>query len=149
MLGDGTHHQQYPTSLGKCQLKLCLRWCSGMMVTKPARRSYCWTLLTESNPRLWATGYVQWVFCSVAEYSHKDNPRIHMGTARLVRLPPYRIPHALYWEYVKNSGWDMETIASLKIIEPSISEWAAPVVLVHRQKVDSVLTIEHRILSPM
>ena len=54
---------------------------------------------------------------------------INVGTARPVRLPPYRLPHA-YRELVKAELLDMEQSG---VIEPSSSEWSAPLVLVKKK----------------
>ena len=51
--------------------------------------------------------------------------RIELNSPRPIRLPPYRIPHA-YREAVDKELQEMEENG---IIEPSKSEWAAPIVV--------------------
>ena len=53
---------------------------------------------------------------------------VNTGTARPVRLPPYRLPHA-YRDTVKK---EIEEMLQSGIIEPSSSEWSAPIVLVKK-----------------
>ena len=55
----------------------------------------------------------------------------HIGTGldQPVRLPPYRLPHA-YREAVKK---ELQEMLSSGIIEPSSSEWSAPIVLVKKK----------------
>ena len=54
---------------------------------------------------------------------------VNTGTARPVRLPPYRLPHA-YRDTVKK---EIEEMLQSGIIEPSSSEWSAPIVLVKKK----------------
>ena len=55
--------------------------------------------------------------------------RINTGRAPLIRLPPYRLPHA-YRDIVKSKLEEMERDG---IIEHSSSEWAFPVVLIKKR----------------
>ena len=54
--------------------------------------------------------------------------RIETGTTCPVKLPPYRLPQA-YQESVQK---EIQEILEQDIIEPSSSEWAAPIVLVKK-----------------
>ena len=67
---------------------------------------------------------------------------IEAGSARSVRLPPYRIPHA-YREKV-----EMEIQVMLGgIITPSNSEWSSPVVLVKKKDGSLRLCVNYRRLN--
>lgn len=55
--------------------------------------------------------------------------RIHTGTSRPVRLPPYRLPHA-YREAVQK---ELQQMLDAGVIVPSRSEWAAPIVVVSKK----------------
>ena len=55
--------------------------------------------------------------------------RIETGSAMPVRFPPYRIPHA-YLDAVQR---ELKEMLRNDIIEPSTSEWAAPVVLAKKR----------------
>ena len=52
--------------------------------------------------------------------------KIDTGSARPVRLPPYRLPQAYRSEV-------HQELQEMQIIEPSTSEWAAPIVLVKKK----------------
>ena len=54
---------------------------------------------------------------------------IKTGDANPIRLQPYHLPHA-YRDMVRKDLQDMEESG---IIEPSTSEWAAPIVLVKKK----------------
>ena len=54
---------------------------------------------------------------------------IETGDANPIRLQPYRLPHA-YRDMVRKDLQDMEESG---IIEPSTSEWTAPIVLVKKK----------------
>ena len=54
---------------------------------------------------------------------------IDTGTARPVKLPPYRLPHA-HKETVQQ---EIDEMLESGIIEPSQSEWSAPIVLVKKK----------------
>ncbi len=54
---------------------------------------------------------------------------IDMGSARPIRLPPYKIPHA-YRESVERELKEME---ESEVIEPSQSEWSSPIVIVKKK----------------
>ena len=68
---------------------------------------------------------------------------IDVGAARPVRLPPYRLPHA-YREQVQEELKEME---ANEIIEPSASEWAAPVVLVAKKDGSLRFCVDYRKLN--
>ena len=66
--------------------------------------------------------------------------RIKTETAQLIRLPSYEVPQA-YRDTVKK---ELDEMLSAGIVEPSSSEWSAPIVLV-KKKInyrDCVSTIE-------
>ena len=67
---------------------------------------------------------------------------IETGLAQPVRLPPYRLPHA-YRDAVKEL-WEM---LSSGIIEPSTSEWSAPIVLVKKKDGSMRLCVDYRRLN--
>ena len=54
---------------------------------------------------------------------------INTGTARPVRLPPFRVPHA-YREMVE---LELKEMLDSGIIEPLASQWSAPMVLVKKK----------------
>ena len=68
---------------------------------------------------------------------------INTGSARPVRLSPYRIPHA-YREAVPKELKEM-TVAG--VIEPSQSEWSSPIVVVKKKDGNIRLCIDYRRLN--
>ena len=68
---------------------------------------------------------------------------LQTGTARPVKLAPYRIPQA-YQETVKQEIRDM---LQAGIIEPSNSEWGAPLVLAKKKDVSLRLCVDFRRLN--
>ena len=68
---------------------------------------------------------------------------IETGLAQPVRLPPYRPPHA-YRDAVKK---ELQEMLSSGIIEPSTSEWSAPIVLVKKKDGSMRLCVDHRRLN--
>ena len=66
--------------------------------------------------------------------------RISIGTARPIKLPPYRIPHA-YRETVQKEVHEMLNDG---IIERSKSEWAAPIVLIKKKDGSLRLCVDYR-----
>ena len=62
------------------------------------------------------------------------------GLAQPVRLPPYRLPHA-YRDAVKK---ELQEMLSSGIIEPSTSEWSAPIVLVKKKDGSMRLCVDYR-----
>ena len=69
--------------------------------------------------------------------------RIETGGARPVRLPPYRLPHA-YRDTVKQ---ELDEMLKQGIIEPSSSEWSAPIVLVKKKDGSLRLCVDYRRLN--
>ena len=65
---------------------------------------------------------------------------IETGEARPVRMPPYRLPHA-YQETVLK---DLEEMEERGIIEPSGSDWAAPIVVVKKKDGTLCLCVDYR-----
>ena len=70
---------------------------------------------------------------------------IETGNANLVRLQPYRSPHA-YRETVRQDLQDMEQNG---IIEPSSSEWTAPIVLVKKKDGTLRFCVDYRKLNSL
>ena len=68
--------------------------------------------------------------------------RNEMGTARPVKLPPYRIPHAYRGAVEK----EMEMLEE-GIIEPSMSEWCSPIVPVKKKDGSLRLCVDYRRLN--
>ena len=68
---------------------------------------------------------------------------IETGTARPIRLPPYRIPQA-YRDTVKQ---EIQEMLQAGIIEPSNSEWGAPLVLVKKKDGSLRLCVDFRRLN--
>ena len=60
-----------------------------------------------------------------------------------VRLPPYRIPHAFREEVHK----ELKEMLAHSIIEPSTSDWAAPIVLVQKRDKSLRLCVDYRRLN--
>ena len=54
--------------------------------------------------------------------------RIETGTARPVKLPPHRIPHAYRGAVEK----EIQEMLEEGIIEPSMSEWCSPIIPVKK-----------------
>ena len=68
---------------------------------------------------------------------------IDTGAARPVKLPPYRLPHA-HRETVQR---EIEEMLEAGIIEPSQSEWSAPIVLVKKKDGTLRLCVDYRRLN--
>ena len=68
---------------------------------------------------------------------------IETGTARPIRLPPYRLPHA-YRETVKK---EIAEMLEHGVIEPSTSEWSAPIVLVKKKDGTMRFCVDYRRLN--
>ena len=66
--------------------------------------------------------------------------QIRTGEARPIKFPPYRIPHA-YRDTVKREMLEQG------LIEPSSSEWSAPVVLVKKKDGSMRLCVDYRRLN--
>eukprot|EP00731_Ephydatia_muelleri_P013583 Em0007g893a len=69
--------------------------------------------------------------------------RIETGSARSVRLPPYRIPHA----YREKVEMEIQEMLEGGIITPSNSEWSSPVVLVKKKDGSLRLCVDYRRLN--
>ena len=68
---------------------------------------------------------------------------IHTGSAQAVRLAPYRIPHAYRDAMIK----ELKEMEKDGIIEPSVSEWASPIVVVKKKDGDIRLCVDYRRLN--
>ena len=69
--------------------------------------------------------------------------RIETGTSCPVKLPPYRLPQA-YRESVQK---EIQEMLEQDIIEPSSSEWAAPIILVKKKDGSLRLCVDYRRLN--
>ena len=69
--------------------------------------------------------------------------KIDTGSARPVRLPPYRLPQA----YRSDVHQELQEMLAQEIIEPSTSEWAAPIVLVKKKDGSLRLCVDYRRLN--
>lgn len=68
---------------------------------------------------------------------------IECGTARPVRLLPYRLPHA----YRETDRQEIHEMLEQGIIEPSSSEWSSPIVLVKKKDGSIRLCVDYRRLN--
>ena len=68
---------------------------------------------------------------------------IHTGDAFPIRLPPYCHPHSSH-EYLRN---EIKTLLEQKIIVPSKSHWAAPVVFLPKKDGTKTLCTDYRKLN--
>ena len=69
--------------------------------------------------------------------------RIDVGGAQPIRLAPYRLPHAYHetvWEELEDMEWT-------GIIECSVSEWAAPIMLIKKKDGSLRLCVDYRRLN--
>ena len=66
--------------------------------------------------------------------------KIETGTAHPVRLPPYRLSQA----YRSTVQREIDEMLEQDIIEPSSSEWAAPIVLVKKKDGGLHLCVDYR-----
>ena len=69
--------------------------------------------------------------------------RIETGTARTVKLPPYRIPHAYRGAVEK----EIQEMLEEGIIEPSMSVWCSPIVPVKKKDGSLHLCVDYRWLN--
>ena len=65
------------------------------------------------------------------------------GTAKPIRLPAYRLPHA-YRDEVKK---ELDEMLRNGVIEPSNSEWSAPIVLVPKKDGSLRICVDYRRLN--
>ena len=70
---------------------------------------------------------------------------IETGNANPVCLQPYRLPHA----YRETARWDLQDMEQNGIIEPSSSEWAAPIVLVKKKDGTLRFCVDYRKLNSL
>lgn len=66
--------------------------------------------------------------------------RITSGTGRPVRLPPFRVPHAFRNVVYK----ELQEMQAAGIIKPSQSEWASPIMVVHKKDDGIRLCVDYR-----
>ena len=71
--------------------------------------------------------------------------KIHTTSDRPIKVPPYRIPHAYREEVLK----ELEEMEQRGIIEPSYSEWSAPIVVVCKKDNKIRLCVDYRRLNAM
>lgn len=79
------------------------------------------------------------------EQTNAAEHRIELSSSKPIRLPPYRIPHA-YRDAVNQELQEMEESG---IIEPSNSEWAAPIVVAKKKDGSIRLCVDYRKLNAM
>ena len=65
------------------------------------------------------------------------------GSATAVKLPPYRVPHA----YRSKVQQELKDMLASGIIEPSTSEWGAPIVVVPKKNGSIRLCVDYRRLN--
>ena len=70
------------------------------------------------------------VMSNMPEVTSMAEHRIKTGDARPVKLPPYRIPQA-YREAIQ---LEVKEMLEAGIIEPSTSDWCAPIVTVKKRR---------------
>ena len=70
---------------------------------------------------------------------------IETGDSAAIRLPPYRLPHA-YRELVQQELAEMRRQG---IIEPAISDWAAPIVIVKKKDGTIRLCMDYRRMNAL
>ena len=70
---------------------------------------------------------------------------IETGDSAAIRLPPYRLPHA-YHELVQ---WELAEMRRQGIIEPAISDWAAPIVIVKKKDGTIRLCVDYRRMNAL
>ena len=69
--------------------------------------------------------------------------RITTGDASPIRLPPYRLPHA-YRDTVRQ---ELKEMKDQGIIEPTASDWAAPIVVIRKKDGSIRLCVDYRKLN--
>ena len=86
-------------------------------------------------------------FCGVMQSTRGKTELCYhrINTSQLVRLSPYRIPHA-YRESVQK---EIKELKEQGIIVPSVSEWAAPIVLVGKKDGSLRLCVGYRRLNSL
>ena len=70
---------------------------------------------------------------------------IHTGDAAPVKLPPYRVPHA--YRIRTQVKQELDEMLEAGIIEPSNSNWSAPMIVVTRQDRPIRLCVDYRRLN--
>ena len=83
------------------------------------------------------------VMCDSPGRTDKVKHDIDTATARPVRLPAYRLPHA-YRDTVKK---EIAEMLECGIIEPSSSEWSSPIVLVKKKDGTLRFCVDYRRLN--
>ena len=83
------------------------------------------------------------IFQSLPGHTTVTEHRIVTGGVHPVRLPPYRIPHALR----ENVRQELEEMLEHGIIEHSSSDWASPLVIVRKKDSSLRLCVDYRRLN--
>ena len=80
------------------------------------------------------------VWSGTPSKTDKMEHNIMTGTAKPIRLPAYRLPHA-YRDEVKK---ELDEMLRNGVIEPSNSEWSAPIVLVPKKDGSLRICVDYR-----
>ena len=83
------------------------------------------------------------VWSGIPGRTDQTEHRVETGNASPVRLPPYRLPHAFRVEVQK----EVDEMLKSGVIEPSTSEWSAPIVPVRKKDGSLRLCIDYRRLN--
>ena len=75
--------------------------------------------------------------------THLAEHNIETGAARPVKQPPYCLPHAYQDEVLK----ELAEMEKEGVIEPSMSEWASPMVLVKKKDGSLKMCVDYRRLN--
>eukprot|EP00731_Ephydatia_muelleri_P007213 Em0003g1461a len=104
----------------------------GEQLTPEQKKELC-TLLKE----------VSGVMSNIPGVTRMAEHRIETGNARPVKLPPYRIPQA----YRETIQLEVKEMLEAGIIEPSTSDWCAPIVPVKKKDGTLRLCVDYRRLN--
>ena len=105
----------------------------------------CFSHLTEDQKQDLAQllNEFQYVLSDIPGKTQLVSHSIETGSARPIRMPPYRLPQAMK-EALQE---EIKEMLKHKIIEPSKSEWASPVILVSKKDGTKRLCVDFRRLN--